>query len=227
MKQIFPEPPLASFGRPANLRDLLVHSGTGPTAGSGDPPGVYRCQEECVVCKFIDASQGFSSTAAGESCPIASGLACKGRWVICLIACARCCVRCVGGTGTALCTGFGDARSEIKTKGCGRGLPCVARFNSTNHSVDDISLKPIEQVHRQSRNIILRRESFWIAKLRTLRPCGIGVKEWSGRAPPFVFVLRRTVIHLLFSGRVGSASLLLLLYFIICGSFVFLLCYIF
>ena len=170
MKRIFPEPPLVAFRRPSNLRDLLVHASTKPSASNDNPPGIYTCNRKCIVCSFIEVNKKFTSTATGESFPITSNLTCKSSWLIYLITCKRCSKQYVGKTKTMLYTRFNNTRSEIKnytTKG-GKSLPYVTHFNSEEHSVSDISLMPIEKIHKQARSVILRRESFWIAKLRTL-----------------------------------------------------------
>ena len=170
LKQIFPEPPLTAFRRPPNLRDLLVHAKVTPPTTGEDPPGAFKCLKKCIVCTFIHTSTKFTSTVTGESFPISSNLSCKTNWLIYLITCKRCSKQYVGKTETTLYTRFNNTRSEIKNKKerGGKSLPYVTHFNAGQHTVNDISLLPIEKIHKQDRSVILRRESFWIAKLRTL-----------------------------------------------------------
>jgi len=179
LKLIFPEPPLTSFRRPRNLRDLLVHSSSAPKTISADSAGSHRCEsKKCIACKFIKFDKKFQSTQTGETFPITSHLTCKETWLIYLITCNRCSKQYVGKTTTSLYTRFNNTRSEIKRNAKGsKSLPYVAHFNSGDHTVDDITLMPIEQIHNRTDTTILRRESFWIAKLKTRRPSGINAHE--------------------------------------------------
>ncbi len=51
----------------------------------------------------------------------------------------------------------------------------VNHFTTELHTVKDILLVPTEQIHKQTPSVILRRESFWIAKLHSHRSSGINV----------------------------------------------------
>ena len=156
-----------------------MHANCRPVTDDDQPDGAYQCNKKCVVCPFIQPTTKFSSTVTGESFPITSHLTCKSSWLIYLITCKRCSKQYVGKTQTTLYTRFNNTRSEIKnhnTKG-GKSLPYVSHFTTEQHTVNDISLVPIEQIHKQNRSIILRRESFWIAKLQSRRPSGINALD--------------------------------------------------
>ena len=51
-------------------------------------------------------------------------------------------------------------------------------FNQPDHSLDDMRCMVIEGVHGSSRTDRLRRESFWISKLKTLIPQGLNTDPY-------------------------------------------------
>ena len=50
-------------------------------------------------------------------------------------------------------------------------------FNEHDHSLDDMKCMIIEKVFGESQDQRLRRESFWIAKLKTLIPHGLNTDQ--------------------------------------------------
>ncbi len=171
LKEVFPSPPLLSFRRPRNLRDLTVCAKL-RSPDHEEPPGCRKCKaKRCSVCPFIQVSAKFTSSATGETFPITSSIHCKSSWVIYLITCTHCSLQYVGKTTTQLYTRFTNTKSDIKLKK--KKLPIVDHFNSPGHSVNNISLMGIEYINSHKEHVIRHRESFWIAKLRTLRPSGI------------------------------------------------------
>ena len=171
LRAVFPTPALLSFRRPRNLRDLTVSAKLRPVENE-DPPGSHRCSaKKCSVCPFIKESTKFTSTVTGESFPITSSIHCKTPWVIYLITCSSCNLQYVGKATTQLYTRFTNTKSDIKLNK--KKLPIVHHFNSPGHSINNLSLMGIEYIHTHKEHIIRHRESFWIAKLHTLRPHGI------------------------------------------------------
>jgi len=171
LKQVFPSPPLLSFRRPRNLRDLTVSAKLRPLE-QDEPPGCKRCTaKKCSVCPYVKECSKFTSFTTGESFPITSSIHCKSSWVVYLITCSACNLQYVGKCETTLYTRFSNTKSDIKLNK--KKLPIVDHFNSPGHSYNNISLRGIEHIRCQKRPILMHRESFWIAKLRTLKPSGI------------------------------------------------------
>ena len=79
----------------------------------------------------------------------------------------------------AVYTRISNTRSQIKNFKTTQSikLPYAQHFNLPNHSISDLALMPIEQIKKQSNQIILHRESYLIARLKTLTPDGINVDE--------------------------------------------------
>ena len=171
LSQVFPSPPIAAFRRPRNIRDLLVNARVKPSPDDTQK-GCTKCtSKKCAVCPFIVESHKFTSSSTGESFPITSHAHCKSTWVIYLITCKKCNKQYVGKTTTSLYTRFTNTKSDIKNRK--KNLPIVDHFNSKDHSIADVSLMAIENINNKTDHNIEKRESYWIAKLRTLRPDGI------------------------------------------------------
>lgn len=171
LKEIFPLPPVVSFRRPRNIRDLLVNAKLREIP-SETQTGSTKCNaKRCSVCPFICESKKFKSSNTGESFPITTHINCKSSWLIYLITCTKCQQQYVGKTSNTLYTRFTGTKSDIKSNK--KSLPIVHHFNSNNHSITDVSIMGIESIHTHTERIILKRESYWISRLRTLKPHGI------------------------------------------------------
>ena len=72
-----------------------------------------------------------------------------------------------------------NTRSDIKKYHTSRRkeIPIAAHFSSDGHSTDDMQVAGIELIRKHEEPIILKRESYWILKLKTLVPNGINVEE--------------------------------------------------
>ena len=179
MKHVFKEPPLVSFRRSRNLQDLLVSSKLkNPVDHEEETPGFTKCPSaKCSLRNFIKEGQKFTSTVTHQSFTINSHIHDKMSWIIYLITCRKCAQQYVGKTKTTLYIRFNNHKSDIKLHNTSKSknLPIGRHFSSPGHSVNDISIMGIEQIHKQSDEVILRRERYWILKLQTLHPKGINV----------------------------------------------------
>ena len=53
--------------------------------------------------------------------------------------------------------------------------PVAVHFNSTNHSLDDLSVTVIEAMRSHDEHLRKRRESYWIRQLQSLHPGGMNL----------------------------------------------------
>ena len=90
----------------------------------------------------------------------------------------------MGETSQTLRSRFNNHRNRLKQL-C--GLYLYHHFNSDSHTLDDISIMPIEEVVLEPGDSMtlpskrLQREEFWYRELCTVYPCGCcGVQWWSG-----------------------------------------------
>ena len=177
----FPQPPLTSFRRGRTLRDLLVKAKhPQPHNKETRIPGFYKCTaNKCIIHKHLREGNKFGSSSTGQKFPITSYMNCKSTWVIYLITCQKCTKQYVGKTENTLYTRFNNTRSEINNfhTSHGKPLPYTIHFNQPDHSINDIQISAIESITNQSHTTILKRESFWIHKLRTKIPHGINFDD--------------------------------------------------
>ena len=64
-------------------------------------------------------------------------------------------------------------RSAIKHRRLDK--PEANRFNSEDHSLENLSIFVIEQIHREEANFRKAKESYWIQTLRSLAPEGLNL----------------------------------------------------
>ena len=75
-REAFRLPPLIAFGRPRNLRNLLVWATLTPTRH--EPPGYYPCgAPRCKTCPILVTSDEFSSHMIGKSFKVKIWASCK------------------------------------------------------------------------------------------------------------------------------------------------------
>ena len=99
--------------------------------------------------------------------------------------CKKCQKQYVGKTENTLYTRFSNTRSEKKRKihtPNRKTLPYLVHsylvhYNLPDHTISDLTITGIEVIHNRQRPTILKRESFWINKLKTLHPNGINAEE--------------------------------------------------
>ena len=115
-RRVFPEPPLVSFKRCKNLRDILVraklHSGG---EGSCNTRGCTPCgKSRCQVCSVMCDSKTFRSHSTNKEYQINFSFDCDSSDVVYLMECRVCGVQYVGSTCTPFRTRFNNY------KACGR-----------------------------------------------------------------------------------------------------------
>jgi hypothetical protein len=175
MKRAVPLPPVVGERNCRSLRALLMPSVL-PTPR--DPqPGSFKCENSrCVVCeKHLVESSTFTSDQTGESFHMRHRLSCASPNIIYLLFCIKCNKKqYVGETQNALKVRFYQHRSDINQN---RGTLVTEHFNLPDHSLDDLRCMPIEKHFTDSTHRRRKREDFWKAKLRTLTPHGLNVRD--------------------------------------------------
>ena len=90
-----------------------------------------------------------------------------------VIECIKCNKQYVGETENALHIRMNGHRSDIKHRRLEK--PVAAHFNSEGHSLQDLSIFVIEQIHREEASYRRAKESYWIQTLRSLAPEGLNL----------------------------------------------------
>lgn len=164
-----PEPPLAAFRRNKNLKDLLVHSTLSP-----DTHSTQKCHTpRCLTCLIFVESDTFHSESTNTTYHIRQPLSCHTTHVIYIITCTRCNIQYVGETTTTLRTRMNNHRNHIKHS---YDHPVARHFNAPSHTLNHLTVQPIEQVHSQDVAYLLQREKFWMQKLKTIAPHGLNIQ---------------------------------------------------
>ena len=175
LEKAIPNPPLVSFRRPRNLRNLLVRAQV-PTPAPPTLNGNAPCNSRrCKCCKEIETCNTFKSKNTGRKYDIKATLTCKSKNLVYLISCKRCGLQYIGETENALHIRMNGHRSDIRTKKLDK--PVAAHFCQSDHSAEDLEVRGIEKIHENNTDRRKRRESYWIFTLKTLAPQGMNLDE--------------------------------------------------
>ena len=100
---------------------------------------------------------------------------CKSSNVISLVECKRCGHWYLGETGQPLHHRINGHRSDITHRRTGKS-PVAAHFNNAAHSVRDMAVMVIDQLHSLDPTLWKMRESRWIGDLRITFPQGMNLR---------------------------------------------------
>ena len=176
----FDTPPMLTYKRPPNLRNMLVRSDIPPQPApthflSQIPSGNYKCGN-CQQCVFTRKSHTFKHPQSGKTYYVKGIISCKTEGIIYMIRCERCNMAYIGKSTRALKTRITEHRSAIRRKD--PSSPVAVHFASPGHDESSFSYMGIEAVKRPRRggdldNLLLKRELFWLFTLNTLEPNGM------------------------------------------------------
>ena len=144
-------PPVIAHRHHASVRDLLVHSTLqNNTPHTQQPAGVYKCNHpRCLTCPVLQQGQtNYIFTAISEQRKIIDHLSCKSKNFIYLIQCNKCKCQYIGETKRQLNERFGEHhRSMLNLQQLSDPTPVSLRFNQAGHSINDVTLIPLELIH--------------------------------------------------------------------------------
>ena len=175
MKNVLSEPPIIGQRNCKSLKDFLMPSSLPRPIEPN--PGSFKCtRKKCAICeKHLHEGKTFSSCQTKETFTLRGHFTCDTRNVIYLISCAKCNkAQYVGQTQNSLRERFYLHRSHINKN---VGTPLTLHFNDSNHTLEDMRCIVIESVNRFSLDERLKRESFWISKLKTIFPYGLNAEN--------------------------------------------------
>eukprot|EP00745_Piridium_sociabile_P015908 TRINITY_DN23717_c1_g1_i4.p1 TRINITY_DN23717_c1_g1~~TRINITY_DN23717_c1_g1_i4.p1 ORF type:complete len:920 (-),score=175.07 TRINITY_DN23717_c1_g1_i4:31-2790(-) len=171
MRKVTLEPPILGERNSRSLRDWLMPSAP-PDLPCEVNPGCHRCSKTCAACRLhLMETTGFSSDRTGERFTIRQNLGCESTNIIYLLSCNLCRhAQYVGETKNTVSVRFTLHRSHIRHN---IGTPVTEHFNLAGHSCENVRCIILEQVFVQSKEARLRREKFWMNKLKTIAPLGL------------------------------------------------------
>ena len=168
MEEVFPKPPIVGYKRQKNIKDYLIRSKVPPiqpNKPNRQNRGMKKCGKPCPACPFI--KEGKSVKYKKSNWEIYGKVNCETKNVIYLIECNKtsCRMRYIGETERQLRERFNDHKKYIKsiipTQSTGE------HFNSSGHSLHNITITIVEKVKHQDKDYRLEREKFYIKKFDT------------------------------------------------------------
>ena len=135
--------------------------------------------KRCKTCDHIFVGSSFTSNVNGRCYNVTcagKNMNCGTKNIIYLISCRKCAVQYVGETSQTLRSRFNNHRNRLKQL-C--GLYLYHHFNSDSHTLEDISIMPIEEVVLEPGDSMtlpskrLQREEFWYRELCSVYPYGL------------------------------------------------------
>jgi hypothetical protein len=134
----------------------------------------YRCKpcekNKCQTCKIITDNTSFISTTYNKTFNIKTDCNCSTKDFIYLITCKLCKIQYVGESGQNLRDRMNNHKSTIRTN---KKTAIAIHFNSPNHSIDQLSVTPIEVLTNNSIFHRRTREYYWQLRLGTIFPKGL------------------------------------------------------
>ena len=103
------------------------------------------------------------SSVTGKMYSIKASANCRTANVVYVIECTKCNKQYVGEMENALHIRMNSHRSDIKHPYLKK--PVAARFNPEGHSLQDLSIIIIEQIHGEQASFCRAKESYWIQTL--------------------------------------------------------------
>ena len=184
-----------------NLRDILVHSKiqypppVKPTVTTVTVNPTKICNNtNCRYCPKLDLSGSITSTTTMKRYIVPQRITCKFNNLVYCITCKVCKSQYVGQTGNSIqfrfqkhlkdvehCSDWSNAPPSAHTQGrTNVGL----HFSATGHKVTDIQINVLELINRDPKSpdtVTWReaRETFWMHKLKSLKPFGINATDGS------------------------------------------------
>ena len=159
-----------------NLKDHLVKAKLPYAVTSSKEPGTYQCKKnQCKMCNLVTNTNKFTSNQTKETFHNKQYANCTSNNIIYLITCKKCNMQYVGQTKHNLQTRFRNHRFNIIHNNNSDSIG--NHFNLPNHTINDLSVSIIEQLHNSNLNFRLKRENYWIKKLKTLQPFGLNIKD--------------------------------------------------
>ena len=191
-RQYFPEPPLVTYTRTKNIRDLIFRAQVPKILRRGGlraprPPGFFKCgrRSNCALCLHSENATSYTCPVTGARVTITQHITCQSAGIYMLFckkstgACAR-----VKPTYIGLC-GEGESSSFTHRVGGHLGtatqnsqadtLKTVGRhFRLPGHEAHrDLVMLPIEIVSPRDPFLLRARESYNIWKFQTEKRMGI------------------------------------------------------
>ena len=183
LSQCFAEPPIIAYRRNKNLKDILGQTKIiNGEISRNSRRSLQRCspchsRPDNLCCKQVLNTATFKSTKTKKEFSIYHKATCKSSFVVYLLECQKCNLQYVGKSETSMNLRINNHRKDAKNPKEDT-IPASKHFNQPGHEFNQYAkFILIEQIGRNipleaRKNVLRRREVFWIEKLHTLTPDG-------------------------------------------------------
>jgi hypothetical protein len=189
-REYFPEPPLVTYTRSKNLRDLVFRAQIPKvqrrTLRPARPPGFFKCGQRtnCSLCLHSENATTYTCPVTGKTAEITQHITCQSGGVYLLLckktsgACARLAPLYVGitGEGESSFTKRMAGHVGTATQNCHAETqkPVGRHFRLPGHQPHrDIQMLPIELLSARDVFLLRARETMNIAKFLTEKKKGV------------------------------------------------------
>ena len=190
-REYLPEPPLVTYTRSKNIRDLVFRAQIPKVVGRGlrpvKPPGFFKCgrRANCVLCLHSENARSYTCPISGATVNITQHITCQSRGVY-LVFCRK---------NSGVCAKFkptyvgicGEGETSSFTHRCAGHLgtatqnchaetakPVGRHFRLPGHEPHrDLVMLPIENVSARDIFLLRARESFNIDKFAAEKRKGV------------------------------------------------------
>ena len=183
-EKIFEKPPLLSFRRNKNLKDLIGSNviENGKIKKRVTPKIKGKCSpcfssKKNLCCNQIKDTTTFQSNQTKKIFDIYHNVNCKSKHIIYLLECLQCKIQYVGKSETEFNLRINNHRKDVNNP-C--GIPASKHFSKPghdfNHHAKFIIIEQLRNIDLSKEMITFRlkqRENFWIDKLQTFAPKGL------------------------------------------------------
>ena len=166
LKEVFPEPPIIAYKRQKNIRDVLIRAKVPPEykRPKRKLPGMKKCNH-CTYCPYIMTGDHVKFTASKLNHQITTTITCTTKNIIYLITCLKCLIQYVGESHRMLKERFAEHQGYVKNKILSKATG--QHFNLPGHSLSDMHITALEQVHHNDETYRKIREKHYIKLANT------------------------------------------------------------
>ena len=181
--------PVVAYRRNKNLKDLIGQTTlkNNQVVKNCSKQKIGKCQP-CLTninnlcCKQVVDTKNFTSHQTKQQFDILHNLNCRSTFIIYLLQCTLCKLQYVGKSETPFNVRLNNHRKDSRNPKEDT-IPVCKHFNETRHNFNTHArftlieqIKDFTKSQDERRAILLRRENFWITKLKTLTPYGYNME---------------------------------------------------
>ena len=167
LAQVFPQPPLVAYKRPANIKDRLIRA----KIPEPTPPrprrtlnGMKKCQK-CPICPFVRTGQIAKSAQSDYRVDIKQSVDCQTKNLIYLLGCKKCPSQYIGETSWTLQEKFSEHLGYVKNNKTNKATG--DHFCSKGYTQSDMEIMVLEKLYNTSEQFRKQREKMFIQNFNT------------------------------------------------------------